>query len=152
MSLIVWIAIRIKGIDDLLHYMDDMFRYEMDPQLEFYSLYNKYYPKKQVTLLQLWDDIGLPHDVRKQEFGQSLIVIGFHIDPRCMTISIPQSAHQELVDMITAFIDSSADHQRPLKKWQQLLSWANWALNIFPLLRPTLQSSYDKILSGWPHM
>ncbi|KIJ43640.1 hypothetical protein M422DRAFT_123443, partial [Sphaerobolus stellatus SS14] len=126
-------------------YMDDAFGYEMDPELEFYSPYNKSYPKKQVALLRLWDDIGLPHDEKKQEFGQSLVIIGFHVDPRCMTISIPQSARQELVNVISAFIDSSVDRRRPLKKWQQLLGWANWALNVFPLLRPALQSSYDKI-------
>ncbi|KIJ47962.1 hypothetical protein M422DRAFT_137633, partial [Sphaerobolus stellatus SS14] len=120
-------------------YMDDAFGYEMDPQLEFYSPYNKSYPKKQVALLRLWDN------ARKQEFGQSLVIIGFHVDPRCMSISIPQSACQELVDVIATFIDSSMDHRRPLKKLQQLLGWANWALNVFPLLRPALQSSYDKI-------
>ncbi|KAG8942404.1 hypothetical protein FRC04_003770 [Tulasnella sp. 424] len=32
-----------------------------------------------------------------------------------------------------------------LKEWQSMLGYANWALNAYPLLKPALQSSYDKI-------
>ncbi|KIJ27656.1 hypothetical protein M422DRAFT_271140 [Sphaerobolus stellatus SS14] len=60
MALVVWIAIHIKQIEDLLHYMDDAFSYEMDPVLEYYAPYDSHYPKKQVALLRLWDELGLP--------------------------------------------------------------------------------------------
>jgi len=32
-----------------------------------------------------------------------------------------------------------------LIEWQRLLGWINWALNAYPLLKPALHSSYDKI-------
>src|SRR4029077_4260384 len=31
------------------------------------------------------------------------------------------------------------------RSWLQILGYANWALNVFPLLKPALNSSYDKI-------
>ncbi|KIJ27710.1 hypothetical protein M422DRAFT_271066 [Sphaerobolus stellatus SS14] len=118
MGLIVWIVIFVKNINDLLHYMDDTFSYEMDLTLEYYAPYKTHYSKKQVALLHLWDELDLPHNIKKQEFRPSLMIIGFHIDPSCMSMTISHAAREEL---------------------------ANWALNIFPLLRLTLQSSYSKI-------
>ncbi|KIJ37836.1 hypothetical protein M422DRAFT_259710 [Sphaerobolus stellatus SS14] len=85
---VIWIAIYIKYIEDFLHYMDDTFGYDMDPVLEYYAPYDKHYPKKQVALLHLWDELGLPHNIKKQEFGSSLVIIGFHIDPVCISTSI----------------------------------------------------------------
>ncbi|KIJ53094.1 hypothetical protein M422DRAFT_155599 [Sphaerobolus stellatus SS14] len=119
--------------------------YEMDHNLVYYPPYDKFYPKKQVMLLQLWDEIGLPHSIKKEEFGASLGIIGFHVDPACMTLSIPHAARTKLV--------TSKSCRRPLKQWQQLLGWCNWALNVFPLLRPALQSSYLKISGkAWPNV
>ncbi|KIJ32474.1 hypothetical protein M422DRAFT_184433, partial [Sphaerobolus stellatus SS14] len=145
MALVVWIAIFIKHIEDLLHYMDNAFCYDMDPALEFYAPYNSHYPKKQVALLRLWDELGLPHSTKKQEFGSTLTIIGFHVDPLCMSLTIPLSARDELVAAIHHFTESSNGQHHPLYQWQRLLGWANWALNVFPLLRPALQSSYSKI-------
>jgi hypothetical protein len=76
MGLVVWIAIHIKNIPDLLHYMDNAWSCDMDSALVFYPPYNEYYPMKQVRLLQLWDEISLPHEKSKQLFGKSLRIIG----------------------------------------------------------------------------
>ncbi|KIJ28302.1 hypothetical protein M422DRAFT_270451 [Sphaerobolus stellatus SS14] len=111
MALVVWIAISIKRIEDLLHYMDDAFGFEMDPILDYYEPYNKYYPKKQVSLLRLWDELNLPHNIKKQEFGSSLVIIGFHVDPSCMSLSIPLSAREELVTAIRLFLDTSSSRR-----------------------------------------
>src|SRR6266436_8213837 len=35
--------------------------------------------------------------------------------------------------------------QQPLQAWLRMLGHANWALNVFLILKPTLNSSYDKI-------
>ena len=32
-----------------------------------------------------------------------------------------------------------------LKHWQQMTGWFNWALNVFPLLRPALNNVYAKM-------
>src|SRR5258708_37472879 len=36
-------------------------------------------------------------------------------------------------------------HHHPLRSWQWLLGYCNWALNAYPLLHPALQSSYAKL-------
>jgi hypothetical protein len=61
-----------------------------------------------------------------------------------MLISFPEDS-KVLVEAIRSFIDASVSRGHPLIQWQCLLGWVNWALNIFPLLRPALQSSYSKI-------
>ncbi|KIJ37824.1 hypothetical protein M422DRAFT_259694 [Sphaerobolus stellatus SS14] len=48
MTLVVWIAITIKGIDNLLPYMDNTFSYETNPTLEYYAPYSKHYPKRAI--------------------------------------------------------------------------------------------------------
>ena len=68
-ALVLWIGIHIKNLPGLLHYVDDAFSFGLDKELMYYGPYNTYYPKKQSALLQLFDDIGIPHEKRKQEYG-----------------------------------------------------------------------------------
>jgi len=51
-----------------MHYMDDVWSYEMYPVLAFYQLYDAWYQKKQIKLLELYDELGLPHINKKQLF------------------------------------------------------------------------------------
>ena len=69
MSLVLWIANFIVMIEAVLAYMDDMFSHDDNTVLVLYCPYKMLLPSKQVQLLQLWDDIGLPHDREKQEYG-----------------------------------------------------------------------------------
>jgi len=110
-----------------------------------YDPYDDLYPPKQVTLLCLWDDIGLPHSKRKKVFGRTLTIIGLNVDPQAMTITMLEVSKLDLINSIRSFIDSRASRRRPLVEWQRLLGWINWALNAYPLLKPALRSSYDKI-------
>jgi len=71
MSLVLWIAIHVKSIDALLAYVDDNFGHDINPDLSFYAPYSTFFPSKQVSLLNLWDEIGLPHERKKQEYGHS---------------------------------------------------------------------------------
>jgi len=69
-----------------------------------------------------------------------------------MTITMPETSKLDLLNVIKTFIDTRLSCWRPLVEWQCLLGWINWALNVFPLLKPALQSSYDKILGkAHPH-
>jgi len=145
MGLIIWIAINVWGLLDLLHYMDDAFGYEYDHRLVLYKPYNKYLPSKQAALLTLWDEVGLPHERHKQIFGLTIEIIGFWVDPRDMTITMPTDSKAELIAAVRKFIDTTSSRTRPLVEWQRILGWINWGLNAFPLLRPSLQSSYEKI-------
>ncbi|KAF8573412.1 hypothetical protein K439DRAFT_1625101 [Ramaria rubella] len=144
-GLVIWIAIHVIHIADVLHYMDDTWSYEMNETLMLYEPYESYYPLKQVQLLCLWDILGLPHSKDKQVFGSSLEIVGLHVDPRAMKITMVPNRKLELCSAIRSFIDTRTGCRRPLVEWQRLLGWINWALNVYPLLKPGLQSSYAKI-------
>ena len=144
MSLVVWIAIKVKHISGILAYMDDAFSFDASTTLEFYPPHQTFYPPKQAKLLSLWDELGILHDPQKQVYGSTLTIIGFHINPNRMEITLPQESLVSLVNAIYRFHDTP-DRRQPLREWQRLLGWLNWALNVQPLLRPALQSSYGKI-------
>ena len=145
MGLISWIGIYVYMIEDLLHYMDDTFTYDMDPILQYYSPYDTYYPSKQCRLLTLWDDIRLPHEQCKQILGQSIDIICLFVHPIEMTFTMLLVSKDALITAICLFIDPTMSCHCPLIEWQCLLGWMNWGLNTFPLLKPGLQSSYAKI-------
>jgi hypothetical protein len=50
----------------------------------------------------------------------------------------------KLVHAIREFVDP-ARRQIPLHEWLRLLGQMNWALNVFPMLTPALNSSWDKV-------
>ena len=76
-----------------------------------------------------------------------MTIIGLHVDSDATTVTLPDESRRELVQAIRAFIAPGppSSRRRPLKDWQRLLGWINWGLNVHPLLRPALQSSYEKI-------
>jgi len=110
-----------------------------------YEPYDTYYPRKQVTLLRLYNYLGLPHVKKKLVFGHALNIIGLYVDLSSMTITMPSDACDKLVSAIHAFIDMASSRCHPLVKWQRMLGWINWSLNAFPLCCPALQSAYAKI-------
>ncbi|CDO68213.1 hypothetical protein BN946_scf184913.g3 [Trametes cinnabarina] len=147
MALVLWIAIHVRNIPALLAYMDDNFSFEPSPTLVPYHGYGAVVllPAAQVQLLTLWDDLGIPHALPKQLFGESLTITGFLVDSLSMSISLPSQSCDDLVNAIRAFLANAPQRRRTLREWQQMLSWLNWGLNVQPLLRPALQSSYAKI-------
>lgn len=144
MGLILWIAIHIKGLTDLLHYMDDNWGYDDDEELVYYQPYDTFFPKKQVSLLELWDELGVPHERRKQEYGPSLEIIGLYVNPADMTITMSNDRRTDLINAISEFVDSPDRRQR-LLDWQRLAGWIHWALNAYPLLRPALNPVHARI-------
>ncbi|KZV92827.1 DNA/RNA polymerase [Exidia glandulosa HHB12029] len=142
MSLVLWIAQEVQGIDYLCNYVDDCFSFDEFNALVLYPPYARLMPRKQAALLSLWDDIGLPHSDDKQLHGCPLTVIGFDVDPNAMTIRMPDSSRTDLLSEIAAMLSS---RRQPLRTWQSLIGYANWALNVYPLLRPGLAAAYKKI-------
>ncbi|EIM90458.1 uncharacterized protein STEHIDRAFT_30579, partial [Stereum hirsutum FP-91666 SS1] len=126
----------------LLAYVDDVFGVEDDEELEMYVPYGELMPRKQARLLCLWDWIGVPHEQRKQLHGRTLKIIGFTVNLDELSISIDSESRLRHALAIRQFLK---DRKRPLVEWQRILGWANWMLNVDPLLRPALQSSYEKI-------
>jgi len=130
-----------------LAFMDDIFSYKYNHRLIFYKPYNEYFPSKQAMLLTLWYKVGLPHERHKQTFRPAIEIIGFWVDLRDMTIMMPTNSKLDLITAMRRFTDTTSSHMHPPVKWQQILGWINWGLNTFPLLQPSLQSSYEKIAS-----
>ncbi|KAF8239492.1 hypothetical protein L208DRAFT_1237039 [Tricholoma matsutake] len=128
---------------DFFSYVDDSFSWEFANRLEFYAPYGKMLPRKQACLLYLFDELGVPHDERKQVYGSLLTIIGFVVDPNAMTITMPPDVRQDLILVIHAF--ANPGQCRSLKDFQRLAGWVNWALNVYPFLHPGLANIYEKM-------
>jgi hypothetical protein len=100
-------------------------------------------PSNQVKMLQLWDEINIPHKEKKQVSGSLLTVIGIEVDANALTMTMPQNSLRDLISAITDFTTNRC--RFTLKEWQRLAGWFNWSLNVFPLLRPVLNNVYAKI-------
>ena len=80
----------------------------MDEELKCYNPHNTFYPRKQTALLQLFDEIGIPHEKKKQEFGWNLTIIGLHVSLDSMTITMPDKKRDNLVkEVLQSIIEKS---------------------------------------------
>jgi hypothetical protein len=149
-SLVAWIAKHVKGIPFILDYVDDSSGCNLANDTLFYLPYGRDLPSDQCRLLLLWDELGIPHKSHKQISGCPLTIIGIEVDPNQMTLALPQSAKKDLIAELrfwSAKPPKSSSGSFKLKHWQRLAGWFNWALNVYPLLRPALNNVYAK-LSG----
>ncbi|KZS92196.1 hypothetical protein SISNIDRAFT_401667, partial [Sistotremastrum niveocremeum HHB9708] len=144
MSLVLWIATNVKGILDILAYIDDSFGWDFAHCLEFYAPYNKHYPSRQVQLLKLWDELGIPHEERKQLYGSTLPIIGFNVDIDNMSVAMVPDSKTLLVSTIRNFVGPPGT-RRKLLEFQRVAGSINWALNVHPRLRVGLSSLYEKM-------
>ncbi len=147
-GLVCWISIHKCSIEGLLHYVDDAFNMSFSDELSLYAPYGCLMPTDQCCFLHLLDHIGVPHKDKKQLHGESLKIISLVVDLCDMMISMSMGAKQSLVEAIHDFTLNTPDnkHQQPLWAWLRLLGHTNWALNAFPILKPALNLSYNKIL------
>ncbi|KAJ3911164.1 hypothetical protein F5877DRAFT_93815 [Lentinula edodes] len=137
------ITIYVKFIIDLFAWVDDTFGWDFEGNLAYYAPYADFYPARQTRLLEFWDEIGLPHDKPKQEWGSKLLILGFDVDPNAMTITMPVEARADLSQAIRKF--AVVGNRWTLKEYQHLGGWINWSLNVYPLLRPALSALYEKM-------
>jgi hypothetical protein len=142
MGLVVWIAIYVHQIEHLKDYVDDLYSFEVESNMLFYEPYNRSFPTKQTRLLLLWDELGIPHSLEKQEFGSVLSIIGFLVDPNAMTVTMSAESRADLVSVIRIF--AVRGKRRTLKEFQRVAGHINWAFNVFPLLKPGLSAVYAK--------
>ena len=77
-SLVAWIAKWVKGIRYLGNYVDDTSGCGLEKDYVPYKPYHKLYPRDQVTLLKLWDELGIPHKEKKQIHGSPLPISDCH--------------------------------------------------------------------------
>src|SRR5258708_14098899 len=103
-------------------------------------------PSDQACFLNLLDELGVPHEDAKQQFGRLLDIIGLTVDLRDLSITMPSDSKSELARAICEFVTHTPLLQwHPMRAWLWILGHANLALNVFPLLKPALNSSYNKV-------
>jgi len=81
-------AVKRHSINGLFHYINNANGYDDNKELILYPPYNVHYPGKQVKLLQLWDKLRIPHQKKKQLYGQSLEISGMEVNAEEMTITM----------------------------------------------------------------
>ena len=106
-------------------------------------------PTDQFRLLTLWDELGILHKPTKQVSGCPLTIIGIDVDANKMTLSLPDSAKEQITAELRFWSSKplkGSSGSFKLKHWQRLADWFNWALNVvYPLLRLALNNLYAKI-------
>jgi hypothetical protein len=146
MGLTMWIVLYILIIEAIKTYVDDAFSFDTFGNAKWYPPYHCYLPAKQTKLLELWDELNIPHQKSKQEYGPVLTLIGFQVDPNNMSITMPADAKRDLITYLESFLMGSKQGNRhELREFQRLAGWVNWSLNVFPLLKPALSNVYAKI-------
>ena len=145
--LVMWIGKNVYQVSDLCMYSDDSFGVELAKNVTFYGPYNWYMLSNQVTLLNLWDRLGIPHEEKKQVFGKNLTIIGVDVDTNNLTLTLPEQNKLELVTLLNDFTRTpeKSGVKYLLRDFQHLAGWFNWPLNIYPLLKPALSNIYVKM-------
>ena len=108
-----------------------------------YAPYNKSFPSQQTRLLELWDEIGIPHKCSKQIFGFQLAVLGIEVDAVNLTFTLPKESKDCLSRKLSSWCVKGI--RKTVREWQQLAGWVNWVFNVYPLLRPSLNNIYSKM-------
>jgi hypothetical protein len=144
MSLVIWIAVVKLLLSFLFIYVDDSFSFQWRHRLSWYNPYQKELPSDLARLLRLWDYIALPHEARKQVFGTELAVIGFDIHPNLMRIRMSDDSRANLIQTLREFAQHGT--RRTLRDFQHVAGHLNWALNVYPMLRPGLCAVYRKMM------
>ena len=150
MSLVLWVARRHFGCENLHDYVDDVFSSSFIDTLTLYPRYNIQMPFIQVQFLLCLDSLRVPHDLVKQLWGRSLPVTGLEVDRNRLLITMPESSRHELLAALDTFITFCAHAPpsrrcRTLRECQALAGHVIWGLNVFPRLRPGLASLYSKM-------
>ena len=142
-SFVCWIALYFKGIPHLKCYIDNNCSFACLGDIKFYRKYNRYFPSDQTKLLELWDELSLPHEEKKQIYGPIIPFIGFDIDPNSMTVSISNERHHDLLNKVPDF--SKSGKWQSSKDFQSLTGHINLSLAVFPLFKPALSAIYAKM-------
>jgi len=90
-----------KEIQYLLNYIDDLSECGLEEEMVLYKPYNKSYPQGQVTLMNLWDKLGIPHKEKKQVFGSPLTIIGISVNANELSFKLSEEAKEKLVKELT---------------------------------------------------
>src|ERR1700678_2945041 len=151
-SLVTWVGKNEYDILDLGTYSDNSFGVNFEKNLTYHEPYGCLMPSNQVKLLELWDVLGIPYKEKKQISGKILTIIGIEIDANLLTLTLPPENKSELVAQLNDFARTPESNgiKYLLKYFQRLAGWFNWALNVYPLLKPALSNIYAKMTHSKP--
>lgn len=131
-SLVSWIAKEIKGNHYLSDYIDDSSGCGHKDNCLMYEPYRKILPKDQVTLLKLWDELGIPHKEHKQLHGSPLLIIGITMDANALSMTLLNKSKETLITELQWWCRPG--RKEKLHRWYQMAGWINWAMNVYPCL------------------
>jgi hypothetical protein len=96
--------------------------------------------------------LGIPHKEKKQLSGRVLTIIGIEVDANLLTLTLPSENKSELLAHLKDFARTPEGNgvKYALKDFQRLAGWFNWALNVYPLLKPALSNVYAKMAHSKP--
>ena len=81
-------------MDDFI-YVDDSFGVENEDAWMWYALYECELLKQQARLLELWDELGIPHKREKQIHGKRLTILGINVDVEEMSFTLTEEAQKQ---------------------------------------------------------
>ena len=143
-SLVNWIATKKKNTRDLLGYVDDNFGWEFEGNTKYYRPYKKHLPVKQTRLLELWDELGIPHDEEKQLSGPCLPILGYEVDANAMTVKLPDEKKTKVIGLLRK--SAHAGKSYTLKELQSVAGSVNTALCLYPRIRSGLRGLFDEMV------
>ena len=142
-GLVAWIANEIKRIRYLSGYVDDSSGCGRKDDYLTYQPYGRDYPREQVVLLNLWDELGIPHKQHKQLHSSPLPIIGITVDANLLSLTLSDEAKEGLIVELQWWC--MPGRKEKLRRWYQLGGWLNWAFNVYPRVRPALNNFYPKL-------
>jgi hypothetical protein len=141
-SLVNWIGTKKKKIP-LLGYVDDNFGWEFEGKKKYYKPYRKHFPARQTRLLELWDELGIPHDKEKQLNGPSLPILGYEVDANAMTVKVPDEKKARVIQSLRDYAHDGKSYT--LKELQSVAGSTSALLGLYPHLRPGLRVIFDEM-------
>ena len=142
-SLVNWIGTEKKEISDLLGYVDDNFGWEFEGNTKYYKPYKKHLPAKQTRLLQLWDELGVPHDEDKQLSGPCLPILGYEVNANAMTVKVPDEKKAKVIRLLRDYAHEGTSYT--LRELQSVAGSTSAVLSLYPRLRPGLRGLFDEM-------
>jgi hypothetical protein len=149
MSLVLWVAQHRRGVPNPNGFVDDSFAVQVGTKTVYHAPLDKEIPVDQARMLTLWDELGIPYKPHKQQHGKVLTILGIEVNAIELSYTLPQEKREELLEELRLFIfpRGGKSNRFSMRDMQTLAGWMNWALNVFPLLRPALCNVYDRMRS-----
>lgn len=147
MSAVHWVIVqRVPEVPWPFSYMDDTYSLARSGRWALFKHEGEIrrIPHELAAILRIWDEWGIPWRWKKVEFGRFLVITGLRLDLDSATISLPPGAVARFAAEVQEFL-AEPSRRHPLKRWQQLVGYANWALTVLPFARPYLTPLFAKL-------